>query len=208
MIWALCGQKGRFVHDFRPRLLTLLKVRSTSEPSPGKTNMKCFNRIAKFTLKTIKYRYSCRSWLLITTEKEVDTLILVPASGQTGGITLRHPWSNPEHPYPREGETDIMQNSMGLQLAGCHKWGDQAGLWATLTPQRTPATWSYSSRDYFLPQPKTSGAWTAYKVRQCELTTVTALVYTDLSQLNKWDIIPGLISRRSHLTAVTLQIAL
>lgn len=87
MIWALCAQKGPFVHDFRPRLLTLVKVCSTSEPSPGKTNMKCFNRIAKFTLKTIKYRYSCRSWLLITTEKEADTLILVPASGQTGGIT-------------------------------------------------------------------------------------------------------------------------
>lgn len=136
-------QKAAFVHDFRRRLLTLVKLCSTSEPSPGKTNTKCFNRIAKFTLRSIKYRYSCRSWLLITIKKETDTLILVPALGQTGGITLRCPWSNPGHPYPREGETDTMQNSMGLQLAGCHRWGDQEGFWTTLTSYRTPATWSY-----------------------------------------------------------------
>lgn len=46
------------------------------------------------------------------------------------------------------------------------------------------------------------------KAQQHELTTVTALVYADLSQLSNWDIIPGLTSRRSHLTAVTLQTAL
>lgn len=64
------------------------------------------------------------------------------------------------------------------------------------------------SREDFLLQPKTWTSWTGCKVQWCVLVILTALVYTDLSQLSKWDIIPGLFSRSCHLTAVTLQIAL
>lgn len=47
------------------------------------------------------------------------------------------------------------------------------------------------SREDFLPQPKTSAAWMGCEAQPCELTMLTALVYADLSQLNKWDVIPG-----------------
>lgn len=69
--------------------------------------------------------------------------ILAPASGQKSGIPLRCLWGNPRHPYTREGERDMMQYSTGLQLAGCHKWGNQEGSWTTLTSYKTPAKWSY-----------------------------------------------------------------
>lgn len=83
--------KGTLCTWFQAQIFWLVKPWSTSESSPGKSNMKCFNRIVNSTYKTIKYRYSCSSWLFIIIEKERDTASLVPASRQKNDITFQMP---------------------------------------------------------------------------------------------------------------------